>query len=45
MLIVFIYLWRGQKQKARDEVIRARREAPNEPGRLLREGVVASFGW
>ena len=30
MLMVFIYLWRGQKQKARDEVNRARREAPNE---------------
>ena len=31
MLMVFIYLWRGEKQKARDEVRRARREAPNEP--------------
>jgi serine/threonine-protein kinase len=31
MLMVFVYLWRGQKQKARDEVSRARREAPNEP--------------
>jgi serine/threonine-protein kinase len=31
MLMVFVYLWRGQKQKARDEVARARREAPNEP--------------
>ena len=31
MLMVFIYLWRGQKQKARDEVNRTRREAPNEP--------------
>jgi len=31
MLMVFVYLWRGQKQKARDEVERARREAPNEP--------------
>ena len=31
MLMVFIYLWRGQKQKARDEVERARKEAPNEP--------------
>jgi serine/threonine-protein kinase len=30
MLMIFIYLWRGQKQKARDEVRRARREAPNE---------------
>lgn len=30
MLMVFVYLWRGQKQKARDEVRRARREAPNE---------------
>ena len=29
--MVFVYLWRGQKQKARDEVNRARREAPNEP--------------
>ncbi|HEU4714083.1 MAG TPA: protein kinase [Pyrinomonadaceae bacterium] len=31
MLMIFIYLWRGQKQKARDEVNRARSEAPNEP--------------
>jgi tetratricopeptide (TPR) repeat protein len=31
MLMVFVYLWRGQKQKARDEVSRARREAPSEP--------------
>jgi serine/threonine protein kinase/tetratricopeptide (TPR) repeat protein len=31
MLMVFVYLWRGEKQKARDEVSRARREAPNEP--------------
>ena len=31
MLMVFVYLWRGQKQKARDEVERTRREAPNEP--------------
>ncbi len=31
MLMVFIYLWRGEKQKARDEVNRARGEAPNEP--------------
>ena len=31
MLMVFVYLWRGEKQKARDEVNRARREAPNEP--------------
>jgi serine/threonine-protein kinase len=30
MLMVFVYLWRGQKQKARDEVARARRESPNE---------------
>jgi len=30
MLVVFIYLWRGEKQKARDEVNRTRREAPNE---------------
>lgn len=30
MLMVFVYLWRGQKQKARDEVSSARREAPNE---------------
>src|SRR5262249_38784742 len=29
-LMVFVYLWRGQKQKARDEVARLRREAPNE---------------
>src|SRR6185503_20952380 len=31
MLMVFVYLWRGNKQKAHDEVNRARREAPNEP--------------
>lgn len=31
MLMVFIYLWRGDKQKALAEVNRARREAPNEP--------------
>jgi serine/threonine protein kinase/tetratricopeptide (TPR) repeat protein len=31
MLMVFIYLWRGQKQKAREEVARAHREAPDEP--------------
>ncbi len=31
MLMVFIYLWRGQKQKAREEIARARREAPDEP--------------
>jgi eukaryotic-like serine/threonine-protein kinase len=30
MLMVFCYLWRGQKQKARDEVARMRRDAPNE---------------
>jgi serine/threonine-protein kinase len=30
MLMVFCYLWRGQKQKAREEVGRMRREAPNE---------------
>ncbi|HEY6805873.1 MAG TPA: protein kinase [Pyrinomonadaceae bacterium] len=30
MLMVFVYLWRGEKQKARDEVARTRREAPNE---------------
>ena len=31
MLMVFVYLWRGEKQKARNEVSRARNEAPNEP--------------
>ena len=31
MLMVFVYLWRGQKQKAREEVFRARKEAPDEP--------------
>lgn len=30
MLMVFCYLWRNQKQKAREEVARARRESPNE---------------
>jgi serine/threonine-protein kinase len=31
MLRVFVYLWRGEKQKAREEVAQARREAPDEP--------------
>jgi serine/threonine protein kinase/tetratricopeptide (TPR) repeat protein len=31
MLMVFVYLWRGEKQKARDEVNRTRKEAPSEP--------------
>jgi eukaryotic-like serine/threonine-protein kinase len=31
MLMVFVYLWRGKKEKAWEEVNRARREAPNEP--------------
>jgi serine/threonine-protein kinase len=30
MLMVFVYLWRGEKQKARAEINRTRREAPNE---------------
>jgi serine/threonine-protein kinase len=30
MLMVFVYMWRGEKQKAREEVARARREAPDE---------------
>src|SRR5256714_1418873 len=30
MLMVFVLLWRGQKQKARDEVARMRRQAPSE---------------
>ena len=30
MLMVFVLLWRGQKAKARDEVSRMRRQAPNE---------------
>src|SRR5205823_5016560 len=30
MLMVFVLLWRGQKQKARDEVARMRRQSPNE---------------
>ena len=30
MLMVFVLLWRGQKQKAREEVGRMRREAPSE---------------
>ena len=30
MLMVFVYLWRGQKQKAREEINRTRKEAPNE---------------
>jgi len=31
MLMVFVYLWRGEKQRAREEVARARQEAPDEP--------------
>ena len=31
MLMVFVYLWRGEKQKAREEVALARRESPDEP--------------
>ncbi|MDQ3668057.1 MAG: protein kinase [Acidobacteriota bacterium] len=31
MLMVFVYMWRGEKQKAREEVARARHEAPDEP--------------
>lgn len=31
MLMVFVYLWRGQKQRAREEVAQARREHPDEP--------------
>jgi serine/threonine-protein kinase len=31
MLMVFVYLWRGKKEKAWEEVKRARSEAPNEP--------------
>jgi serine/threonine-protein kinase len=30
VLMVFVYLWRGEKQKARDEVARMRKEAPDE---------------
>ena len=30
MLMVFVYLWRGEKQKARDEVALLRKEAPSE---------------
>jgi serine/threonine-protein kinase len=30
MLMIFVYLWRGQKQKARAEVARARSASPNE---------------
>ena len=30
MLLVFVYLWRGEKVKARAEVARYRRETPNE---------------
>jgi serine/threonine-protein kinase len=30
MLMVFVLLWRGEKQRAREEVARARREMPNE---------------
>ena len=31
MLMVFVYLWRGQKQKAREEVAQGRKENPDEP--------------
>ncbi|HEY0078710.1 MAG TPA: protein kinase [Pyrinomonadaceae bacterium] len=30
MLMVFVYLWRGEKQKAREEVAAMRRQSPNE---------------
>jgi TolB-like protein/tetratricopeptide (TPR) repeat protein len=30
MLMVFVYLWRGEKQKAREAVNQTRKEAPNE---------------
>ncbi len=30
MLMVFVYLWRGEKQKARSEVALMRKQAPNE---------------
>jgi serine/threonine protein kinase/tetratricopeptide (TPR) repeat protein len=30
MLMVFVYLWRGEKQKAREEVAQMRKEAPSE---------------
>lgn len=30
MLMAFVHLWRGEKQKAREEVAHMRREAPNE---------------
>ncbi|HYO62133.1 MAG TPA: protein kinase [Pyrinomonadaceae bacterium] len=30
-LMTFVHLWRGEKQKARDEVERLRQESPNEP--------------
>lgn len=30
MLMVFVYMWRGEKQKAREEVARGRREMPDE---------------
>lgn len=30
MLMVFVYMWRGEKQRAREEVARARKEAPDE---------------
>lgn len=31
MLMVFVHLWRGKKQRAREEVAQARRENPDEP--------------
>ncbi|HYP54584.1 MAG TPA: tetratricopeptide repeat protein, partial [Pyrinomonadaceae bacterium] len=30
-LMAFVHLWRGEKEKARDEVERLRQESPNEP--------------
>ena len=41
MLMVFVLLWRGQKQKAREEVARMRRESAQRSGRAFREGDAA----
>jgi serine/threonine-protein kinase len=40
MLLVFVYLWRGEKQKARAEVARYRQQAPNDAVVYFVKGVL-----
>jgi serine/threonine-protein kinase len=42
-LMIFVHLWRGQKQRARDEVARLRREAPNEAVVYFVKGTLERF--